>query len=199
MGMRNIILTTTLVLTCGLAQAQTTAPADTTTGQTDPTPGTEAKIGLYLGAGITRASVHNIFHQNLDIDNTSWKALVGFRPVKPFAIEADYYDFGSQSSNFGGVVGAHARVHAFGAFGVLYVPIPFFDLYGKAGVSRWQLSGSVTRPSLFSLDDSGTEFAYGAGAQAHIGRFGARLEYEHMNIRNTDGARVYSLSAVFLL
>ena len=52
----------------------------------------------------------------------------------------------------------------------------------------------VTYPS---FSKSGTDFAWGMGAQAHISMFGARLEYEGFNIPNTSGAKLASLS-VFL-
>ena len=50
---------------------------------------------------------------------------------------------------------------------------------------------------IFSLSDNGTQFAWGLGAQAHVGNVGARLEYENFNIRNTNGANIVSLG-VFL-
>ena len=45
---------------------------------------------------------------------------------------------------------------------------------------------------------SGTDFAWGMGAQAHISMFGARLEYEGFNIPNISGPKLASLS-VFVL
>jgi len=47
----------------------------------------------------------------------------------------------------------------------------------KAGAARWNLSGH-TDSSLFAIDDHGTDFAWGGGAQAHFGALGLRLEYE---------------------
>jgi hypothetical protein len=38
-----------------------------------------------------------------------------------------------------------------------------------------------------------------AGAQAHIGNIGGRLEYERFRIPNTDDARVFSLSVILSL
>jgi hypothetical protein len=77
--------------------------------------------------------------------------------------------------------------------------VPYLDVFGKAGLARWQSSGSTSfgGPGLFSLSDEGTQFAWGIGAQAHVGNFGARLEYENFSIRNTNGANIVSLS-VFL-
>ena len=167
-----------------------------------------AEDGAYVGAGITRANVDNILApgSNLDLKNTSWKAFAGFKiPLTPIAIEADYIDLGSETRTFGfagtfaagGTATVHADAKAFAGFAVGYLPlpVPFLDFYGKAGLARWQLNGSTTYPSLVSIDDRGTEFAWGAGAQVHVSNFAVRLEFENFNIRNTDGAKLYSLGA----
>jgi hypothetical protein len=68
--MRKLLLATTLALGAGAAHADL--------------------LGLYAGAGITKAKVDNVFDAGLNVDDTSWKAIVGFRPPGPFAIEANY-------------------------------------------------------------------------------------------------------------
>jgi OmpA-OmpF porin, OOP family len=161
----------------------------------------QAADGLYAGAGITRAQVDDIFGPDSDlrIDNTSWKAFLGFKfPLIPLGVETDYTDLGSRSRNFGFIQG-HADAKAFSAFAVGYLPLPlpYFDLYGKAGAARWQLSGDTVRPSLFRLNDNGNQFAWGIGTQIHISNLAVRLEYENFDIRNTDGARVYTLGAAW--
>ena len=160
-----------------------------------------ANDGLYVGAGVSRAKLDNIFGSGSDlkIDNTSWKAFAGFKfPLIPIGIEADYTDLGSQTRNFG-VTSAHADAKAFEAFAVgwLPLPIPFLDVYGKVGASRWQLDGRTTNSSLFSVDERGTEFAWGVGAGAHVSNVAVRLEYEDFNIKNTDGAKIWTLGAAY--
>ena len=89
------------------------------------------------------------------------------------------------------------------AVGFLPVPMPFLDLYAKAGLARWKLNGSTNDTpvagSFFAFSTQGTEFAWGAGAQVHIGNIGGRLEYERFRIPNTDDARVFSLSVILSL
>jgi len=160
-----------------------------------------APDGLYAGAGITRSQVDDIFgpDSDLHIRDTSWKAFMGFKfPLFPIGIEAEYADFGSHTQNFGFVQG-HADAKAFSAFAVgwLPVPIPNFDLFGKVGAARWQLDGQTVRPALFELDDRGTQFAWGAGAQVHFQNVAVRFEYEGFDVRNTSGARLYGLSAAY--
>jgi len=54
-------------------------------------------LTVYLGAGITRDKLSDIQITGSDLNTTSWKALVGVRPLSVFAVEADYLDLGSQS------------------------------------------------------------------------------------------------------
>jgi hypothetical protein len=164
---------------------------------------------FYLGAGISKNKVSDITNgaaNFADIDNTSWKVLAGFRPVSVFAVEADYLNLGSQTNTFlGGAGNSHSDAKAFAGYavGFLPIPVPFLDVYGKAGVARWKLngvSGSGLPPgSFFAFSNQGTEFAWGVGAQAHIGNIGGRLEYENFNIPNTNGAKVFSLAVILNL
>lgn len=163
---------------------------------------------FYLGAGITRSELSNINNGNLsfsDIHTTSWKALAGFRPISFFAVEADYLNLGGETSTFFGDRTVHSDAKAFAGYavGFLPVPMPFLDLFAKAGLSRWKLDGSsaynASDSQLFYFSTNGTAFAYGAGAQVHLGMIGARLEYENFNITHTNGAGILSLSAILAL
>ncbi|MDE2262871.1 MAG: hypothetical protein KGL45_10135 [Gammaproteobacteria bacterium] len=167
-------------------------------------PATAADTGLYVGAGYVRALVNNVFGTGgygFKIDDNAWKAILGFRPIPPFAIEANYVDLGHQSQGLlgGNNPTGHADARAFDIFGVGLLPLGPIDIYGKAGGARWTLSGNPQGPNstLFSLNRSGTSFVWGAGAQAHWGPLGARLEYEHFQMPYTDGARLYSADVTF--
>lgn len=166
-------------------------------------PATAADTGLYIGAGYVRAQINNVFGTTgygFKIDDNAWKAIVGFRPVPPFAVEANYVNLGHQSHGLlGGSPSGHADARAFDIFGVGLLPLGPVDIYGKAGGARWTLSGNVQGPnsSLFRLDRSGTSFVWGAGIQAHWGPLGARLEYEHFQMPYTDGARLYTAAVTF--
>ena len=181
--MRRFLLVTSLAIVTGTGAAQA------------------AESGFYVGAGIVKAKVDNIFGSSasLNIDNTAWKAIAGFKfPLIPLGVEANYVDLGSESRNFG-VTTAHADAKAFDAFAVGYLPLPLpvVDFYGKAGIARWQFNGHTTGPILFSADDSGTEFAWGLGGQVHFSSLAARLEYERFDIKNTDGAKLWSLGVTW--
>jgi hypothetical protein len=92
-----------------------------------------------------------------------------------------------------GIQQADAQVFAAYALGFLPLPVPFLDIYGKAGLARSKLNTNE------SGSNRGTQFAWGVGVQAHIGVVGARLEYEDLNIPNTSGAKVASLSVLLNL
>jgi hypothetical protein len=166
-------------------------------------PATAADTGLYVGAGYVRAEVNNVFgtsNYDFKIDDNAWKAIVGFRPIPPFAVEANYVNLGHQSNVlFGGSPRSHATARAFDIFGVGLIPLGPVDLYGKAGGARWTLSGDLQGPgsTLFALDRDGTSFVWGAGMQAHWGPLGARLEYEHFQMPDTGGARLYTAAVTF--
>jgi opacity protein-like surface antigen len=181
--MRKLLLASTLALFAGAAQA-------------------DDLLGLYAGAGITRAKVEDVFHTDFNISNTSWKVYAGFRPAGfPLGIDVDYMDLGSGAAGtFEGI--AHADAKAFAAYAVGYLPIPApnIDVYGKAGLARWQFNGNVTQPGLFSVSDNGTDFAWGVGLQVHfLERFAARVEYEHFNIRDADDVQLYSLGVSYAI
>jgi opacity protein-like surface antigen len=190
--MRRIVLVIALALAAGARAAQ--ADEEDFSGR------------LYVGAGLSKDKVEGITHTGVpfsDIDKTSWKVLAGFRPVKVLGVEADYLDLGNRTSTFINAVNSHSDAKAFAGYavGFLPLPVPFLDVFGKAGVARWKLNGSQSAGTLppgnfFAFSDQGTEFAWGAGAQAHIGNIGGRLEYERFQIPNTNDARVFSLSVI---
>jgi opacity protein-like surface antigen len=157
---------------------------------------------FYLGVGATQNSLSDLSDfGSANLDNSSWKAFLGVRPLNGLAVEADYYDLGSGSGG-----DAHYQAHADGkafsvyAVGFLPIPVPMLDIYAKAGLARSKVNGEVTSVLLGTTSSgsrSGTGFAWGIGAQAHINMVGVRLEYEGFSVPNSSDARVASLS-VFL-
>jgi opacity protein-like surface antigen len=195
--MRTLLLVTALALGAGVAQADN---------------------GLfYLGAGITGNHVNHLEVQGFDnfpnINSTSWQAFAGMRPIRLFAVEADYLDLGSEANTFDSPLScvshdrcavtweSDAKAFAGYAVGFLPIPLPYVDVYGKAGLARYEWNGTFTSYNALGVlngssakDSNGTVFTWGAGVQAHVGIIGARLEYEGFNKASTS---VFSLS-VFL-
>jgi hypothetical protein len=149
-------------------------------------------LGLYAGAGAINSSVNNVLHTHEDISNNEWKAFAGIKPVgSPLGFEASYMDFGTRSNVFENV---HGNAWTFDALGHIPLGGPFLSVYGKAGLTRTSLSGHTATGG---VDDHGSQFTYGGGVQVRLGGVGARLEYEHLNIPNTDGANVVTLGVLF--
>ena len=177
----------------------------------------QADNGLfYLGAGVTSNHVDSVgveaFQNNFPaINGTSWQVFAGIRPIRPFAVEVDYADLGGQANVFqtpnscGTGFGScsvswdeDAKALAVYALGFLPLHLPTLDVYGKAGLARYKLNRSITDYNsggapidARAFPENSTVFTWGAGAQAHIGIIGARLEYEGFDKASTS---VYSLS-----
>jgi Outer membrane protein beta-barrel domain len=172
---------------------------------------------FYLGAGFTHSSLtanNNgyIAYGTPDLQNNSWKAFAGVRPLNWLALEADYIDLGSGSSSYSGNTytnTTHADSSAWTAYAIGIVPVvPVVDLYGKLGVARWKLNSTLTQdfhntsntppppPLITPHSYSGTSFAWGGGVQVRIKMFGVRLEWEGFDV-DSNFANVASLS-VFL-
>lgn len=143
-----------------------------------------ADHGFYLGAALgqseTRLRQSSI---NLKDTNAGYALIAGIRPIDPLAVELQYVDFGSASDG-----GAEADSKAGAGFlvGYLPLPLPLLDVYGKVGAAAWKVDASNP---LVSLRDSGSSFAWGAGAGLHFGSLGVRLEYQefsHSGNRNLD-------------
>lgn len=179
--MRKLMFSLALALACGVSHA--------------------ADHGFYLGAGVTQAKLNNVGRDfsssNLNdfkLDNTAWKVIAGFRPLDFLAVEANYDDLGDEGRTTGGVR-FNANAKAFAAYAVGFLPIPIVDVYGKAGLARWETKANAT--GLFDFDDNGTEFAYGAGVQLHLGSLAGRLEYEKFDVKHTDGVELLTLGATW--
>jgi OmpA-OmpF porin, OOP family len=152
-------------------------------------------LGMYVGAGALQSNVDNAGDLDLDIHDKEWKLFAGIKPVaSPLGFEAEYVDFGSITTPF-----AHtsADAWAFDAIGHLPLPVPFTTVYAKAGLSRWDVSGSVAGFPALQFSDTSSQFTYGAGVQVQVQGLGARLEYEHFNIADTNGANVFTIGVLF--
>jgi hypothetical protein len=161
-------------------------------------PALAADNGFYLGAAVGQSNVKDeddLSGLTLDSDDTGFKVIAGFRPLDFLAVELNYVDFGKPSDD---VLGTNVEVDANGidAFGVLlFSPVPLFDLYAKAGVISWD--AKATAENIGSVDDSGTDFAWGAGAQFRLGSLAIRGEYEKFEVGDIDDVNMLSLGVTW--
>lgn len=161
----------------------------------------QASDGFYVGAGVGKSNVDDIMGStfSLDSNTASWKAIVGFRPIDLFAVEANYMDFGSRSRPFGiGTAAASAKAVALYGMGFIPLPLPYLDFFGKLGVADPQLKGNfIGAGQHFYYNDQQVQLAYGAGAQANWGALAARIEYDGFDVRQTNGLSMYTADLIW--
>jgi len=139
----------------------------------------------------------------IDLKNTTWKAFVGLRPLNWLAAELDYIDLGSGSSSTPSyspaepyVASASGSTYAAYAVSFLPIPLPIVDFFAKVGFAGSKFDKTVGARQLSGTSSiKDWEFAWGLGVQAYFGIVGARLEYEQLDIPNSSGAKIASLSA----
>jgi opacity protein-like surface antigen len=166
-----------------------------------------ADNGFYFGAGAGRSDFD--VRNALDNKDTGFKAIAGLRLLDSFGVELNYADHGSASLPSGiacvALVGVNCPSTTYvdatttSAFAVGFLDFPLLDLFAKAGVSLAR--GEVRTPGLpsFGFSETDTNFAWGAGAQAHFGSLGARAEYERFKLLDQDlGVISVSLLYTFL-
>jgi opacity protein-like surface antigen len=198
------------LLACG---ASTLAHADNSWNVPNP-------LGFYLGVGVGESTVRSddfaygtpAYYNDHE---TAWKGIVGIRPISLIGVEAEYIDFGEPGSHRGNYdpnyYGANSHPRAPVLFGVGYLPIPlpFLDIYAKAGVARLKLTQNdfapavcpvnVTGPcfAVSSHDRTDSKFAYGAGVQSRLPLgFTVRAEYERISSPYGD-PDAFTVSAVW--
>src|SRR5256886_3373994 len=157
-------------------------------------------LGFYVGAGIAHSQVRNDVQfvgasgsVGLSGGATGWKAILGIRPLSIIGAEAEYLDFGSAtgSANIPATVttgglnatgNSHPKAPAVFAMGYLPIPLPYLDIFAKAGVAALKSSVNATAQATcpiklpcipilippYSASSSSTRFAYGAGLRVKL-------------------------------
>lgn len=154
-----------------------------------------ADNGFYLGAGVTKTEFDSSDVDEFKLDDSSFKAIAGFRPLDWLAVELNYVDLGSESEDLGG--GASAKLDADAVTGsvLLIKEFQIVDIYARAGLAHWKVKASLAGES---DSESGDEFTYGAGVGLHFGSVGVRAEYERFEINDLDSdVSTISLSVTY--
>jgi opacity protein-like surface antigen len=158
-------------------------------------------LGLYIGAGIGQATVRDETF-GFDSHHAGWQVFLGVRPVPLLGVELEYTDFGHPHVSYlrPGVsqisIDASQRAPSVFAVGYLPLPLSWLDIYGKAGLSRLQMTltkdvqcygvyATCVRSPLYD-DRTQTDFGYGAGIQVKFGTTAFRAEYERIRASTGD-------------
>jgi hypothetical protein len=163
--------------------------------------GEDNERGFYFGGGVGQFNVEldgldgvDEAIENLDADDTSWKAFVGYRLNPYLSFEAAYLDFGRPQDDFTGTGSSGdytVELSGFAPYIVGTVPVGPVELSARAGYYIYDLKTSVDIDDLgddvFTSDDSGEDFVYGVGAGLTLfERLNARLEYEVIDLPGAD-------------
>jgi len=143
-----------------------------------------ADNGFYLGAGITKTKFDANNFDSVKLDDSSFKAIAGIRPLDWLAFEVNYVDLGSDSQDLGGGLTSKIDANALTGSVLVLKEIQIVDLYARAGLAHWKVNGSVTGAG--SDSETGNEFTYGVGVGVHFGSVGVRAEYERFQINDID-------------
>lgn len=152
--------------------------------------------GWYIGGAIGQSEagswcddpgVAGVTITSCDDKDTAYKAFLGYRINKNFAVEGSYINFGDASATvtFGGSsasVDASADGFGIAALGILPLSDKF-ELFGKLGFMHGDSEADVTvGGSTVQVGDSGTELHYGVGGIYNLSRnLGVRAEWENVD------------------
>jgi len=190
--MKRISGTLLAILAVGACAASTAALADN-------------PAGFYLGAGVGYSTIRSDdsaygLPGYYNDHQTAWKVMAGVRPIPYVGAEFEYIDFGQPSNDNGYYntayygLDSHPRAASLFAVGYLPLPIPFFDVYGKAGVARLETDVTTTvtpncaqvstcsqQAYSYRHDETDNKFAYGVGVQSKFWGVTFRAEYERIS------------------
>jgi hypothetical protein len=184
---KSIGLVCTLAAACGMSGAALAANS-----AANP-------AGFYVGAGVGEGNVSNYgygYYGNYYGYNqydVAWKLMAGVRPIAPFGVEAEWIDFGNGNAGANDYyTSVNSDQKAGALFAIGYLPIPFIDIFGKAGVARLETNTTAYYPgpivpvctpycgNSYSSNAWTTNFAWGLGLQSHFANFALRAEYERV-------------------
>ncbi len=163
--------------------------------------------GFYAGAGVGS--------YNLDVDNpgdvgdafdryssddTAWKAFVGWRMNPYLAFEAAYVNLGSPDDTIAPDTKLTVETDGFAPYVVGTLPIgDWFEAFAKAGYYWYDVTARVTSPLGIARDSRSDEaFTWSAGLGVNVfERVNLRLEYEQLDIDNTDKSNALWLTGAW--
>ncbi len=138
-----------------------------------------ASKGAYAGIGVGISSLANDDVFNDTLENTSFKAFLGYQMNKNFAAEIGY-------STFGDILDV-AELSGLEASVIGMIPVtPRFSLYGRLGYWSWDVSATISNTT-YSLIDGDDKFL-GLGLQYNPSQKNQfRLEANRYDVEDSAG------------
>jgi len=141
------------------------------------------------------------------IGSQGLKGVVGYRAFDWLAIEADYLDLSADNAAVEFVCidqpcpdKLRADTSSVSLSALAMWPVGKFDLFARLGVSRWKSTVETLNTDgsrFWSEEVSGADAKYGVGAQLHIQKVVARLEYERLRFGG-DAADAWSAGIAWI-
>jgi len=162
--------------------------------------------GVYVGAGVGafKIKIDDVDDVTSTVDryssdDTAYKAFVGYRFARYFAVEAAYVNLGSPDDEVLPGITAETEIDGFAPYLLATLPLGPVELFAKAGYFFYDAEVRV-RSVLGSAaaGDSGEEFTYGGGIGLNLlERINVRLEYEMFDVEDTDETNALWLTAAW--
>jgi len=160
-------------------------------------PAAAADNGFYLGGSVGYSDITTGDLTSFDAsDNANgYKIFAGARFIHFIGLEGQWVDFGSIEDK--ATPGSEVKIKGYGLSVVGYIPVVFFDIYGKAGMFNATIDS--TNPGTVPVDTSrhSSDPVYGVGVQFRIQSFAIRGEAELYDVKNADKVYMYSIGASY--
>jgi OmpA-OmpF porin, OOP family len=163
--------------------------------------------GFYAGGGV---GSYNIDIDDVDdvtttidrysSDDTAWKAFVGWRMNPYLAFEAAYVNLGSPDDVIAPDTRLTVETDGFAPYVVGTLPIgDRFEVFAKAGYYWYDVTARVSSPPGVAEDKTSDEaFTWSAGLGLNVlQRVNLRLEYEQLDIKDTDKSNALWLTGAW--
>lgn len=146
--------------------------------------------GFYVGGSTGQMEAEGSCTAGLscDLKDTGWKAFLGYRFGRHFAVEGSYGQWGEISAT-NGVATVTGEIETLSASAVGILPLGSrFELFGKIGISSTDQKFRATGPGVaFAASNDGSEALFGVGATFNVTKnFGIRGEWERLNDSEVD-------------
>ena len=173
------------------------------------------EVGPYVGAGFVHTQFDhdwefgpNASITHVDDDDQGYKILAGWRVVPWLAVEVSFADLGGASSNTEVICAAavdfpcptrlSADVRTAQLSALVLWPVGQFDLFAKAGIHRWEGTARIAddTTTIARVREDDIDPVFGLGAQYRYEHLALRLEYEHLDIGDSE-AKAFSFGAMY--
>jgi hypothetical protein len=150
------------------------------------------ETGFYIGGAAGSSSLDVSYDQSgtgqvkYDDSDSGYKVFLGYNfgiiPLINVAVEGSYVDLGKAQGTVAGS-SSDTAVTGLNAYGLLGFNFGPFSLFGKVGSISWDSESTVQGNK---VKTSGSDPAYGVGAQFQLGSIAIRAEYEVFDIDTAD-------------